>query len=171
MDFFSNRPHYQLFMFFILFSLFRCSSGEIKTSILKNGLNIKANIHSRFIHSDSIFCDSIEIIELSNSSYQPHLRVGGIEQPKINVRGFEIDKYLEGWFLLNNDSIALVYYSEHKYLIRIKTKLDTPALVKTLAKIEKPIHPESRNKFMVLVGTNDPVKVIEKMKSNWCLDN
>ena len=163
-----NRNYFKFFALVSLFELLSCSSDNIDYIINDSGLKIDATIHSRFIPKDSLILESIKIIDVnSDHSYIPYLRVWGIGQPEIKTENIKIDEYLEGWFLLNNDEISLVFMSGHKKAIYIKTKLKTPGHVKLISKIEPAVSPDNRKTFSILLGTDDAAELQERMKKEW----
>lgn len=164
----NNNNFIKTFILLLLVGLWSCSSENIEYKITDTGLKINATLHGRFIPKDSLILESIKIIDVnSEHSYKPYIRLWGIGQPEIKTGKIKIDKYLEGWFLLNNDDIALIFLSEHKKAIYIKTKLKPPQQVKIISKIEPSESPDHRKNYSILLGTNNPAELKELMKKKW----
>ncbi|PCH66435.1 MAG: hypothetical protein COC01_07955 [Bacteroidetes bacterium] len=163
-----NISYFSLFILLPLIGIQSCSSDNIDYKITDNGLKINATIHGRSIAKDSLILESIKIIDVnSDHSYLPYMRLWGIGQPEIKTETIKIDEYLEGWFLLNNDEIGLVFLSGHKKAIYIKTKQKSPRHVKIISKIDPAVTPDNRKTFSVLLGTNEAEKLKEKMEKEW----
>ena len=171
MDHIKNIFYLQNFFLIILilwFSFLSCSSQNIKYEINEKGIKINATIHSRFIPKDSIIQKSIQIIDVSvKHSHKPYRRLWGIGQPRIKTDRIELDKYREGWFMLNNDDIALVFMGEHNKAIYIRTTMPPPKHVKLISKIEPVESPEKRKTFTLLLGTSNPFEMKEKLIYEW----
>jgi len=163
----SNMKKYNCLLL-LIFGLFGCSSETINYDIENDGLNIKATVHSRFISKDSLILESLKIVDISNDhSYKPYRRVMGIGQPPLKIDRVSIDRYLEGWFLLNNDEIALIFLSEHKYAIYFKTRSKPPGLVPIISEINPPELQGQRENFSILLGTDNPEALIKMMREKW----
>lgn len=152
----------------VFFGLFSCSSENINYDINNDGLNIKATVHSRYIPKDSLILESIRIIDIGKDhSYKPYRRVMGIGQPPVKIDRVTIDRYLEGWFLLNNDDMALIFLSEHKYAIYIKTKVKPPGPVLLISEVDPPEEQGQREYFSILLGTDNPEVLVQIMENKW----
>jgi len=150
--------------------LVSCSSENIKYQISNKELKISATLHGRVIPKDSLILESIKIVDVNaDYSYKPRIRLWGIGQPRIQTEKIKLDKYLEGWFLLNNGDIALLFLSEHKKAIFIKTKLSPPAQVKFVYNYGTEESPADNKTFSLLLGTDTPIKLKEKMEQEWGL--
>ena len=120
---------------------------------------------------DSLILESIKIIDVNDDhSYKPYIRLWGIGLPGIKTEKIKLDEYLEGWVLLNNDEIALVFLSEYNKAVYIKTTMTPPRQVKLISEIDPPESPDKRKTFALLLGTNKPLKLIELMEKEWDAD-
>jgi len=156
----------------LLLVLYSCSSENISYEISNAGLKVNATVHGIFIPKDSLIIESIKVIDFnSDYSYKPYFRLWGISQPEFKTKNIKIDKYNEGWFLLNNDEIALVFLSQHSKAVYIRTKLKPPSQVRLISKIEPTDSSGIRENFSVLLGSDKPDELKKLLEAKWLNDN
>lgn len=160
------------FLVAILLFIAACSSEQIKYTVTEDGIDIKATAWGRFIPKDSLLTDRLKITTVRE--IRPVIRLGGIGQPPVEIAGYKIDQYAEGWFGLESGEIALIFHSEHSHVVYIPTTMRTPRYVMALAdytaKLPIGTTEVGSDTYALVLGTDEPGELVNGMIVKWEID-
>ncbi len=139
-----------------------CTSENLNYTFNENAFVVSATLHSRAITYDNIDTTSLRVVPFHHDAYTPRVRIWGIGQPEVSYKNIDIDHYLEGWFILKNNEIALVYASEHENLLYFRTDLHPPKQALLVADVLG--NYDTNTTFSVLVGTDNPELLMNQIR-------